>query len=47
MAEINVRKRGRRWEYYFEVARVKGKRKRFSKGGFTARQMLLVQEQRL
>ena len=37
MAEINARKRGRRWEYYFEVARVKGKRKRFSKGGFTTK----------
>lgn len=37
MAEINARKRGRCWEYYFEVARVKGKRKRFSKGGFTTK----------
>lgn len=37
MAEINARKRGRRWEYYFEVARVKGKRKRFSKGGFATK----------
>jgi integrase len=37
MAEINARKRGRRWEYYFQVARVKGKRKRFSKGGFTTK----------
>ena len=37
MAEINARKRGRRWEYYFEVARFKGKRKRFSKGGFTTK----------
>lgn len=37
MAEINARKRGRRWEYYFKVARVKGKRKRFSKGGFTTK----------
>jgi len=37
MAEINTRKRGKHWEYYFEVARVKGKRKRFSKGGFTTK----------
>lgn len=34
MAEINTRKRGTKWEYYFEIAKVAGKRQRISKGGF-------------
>lgn len=34
MAEVNTRKRGTKWEYYFESAKVDGKRKRISKGGF-------------
>lgn len=34
MADINTRKRGEKWEYYFEIARSDGKRKRISKGGF-------------
>ena len=34
MAEINTRKRGKKWEYYFETARMEGKRRRISKGGF-------------
>lgn len=34
MAEMNTRKRGNKWEYYFEVAQIEGKRKRISKGGF-------------
>lgn len=37
MTEINTRKRGKHWEYYFEVARIKGKRQRFSKGGFSTK----------
>ena len=31
---MNTRKRGNKWEYYFEVAQIEGKRKRISKGGF-------------
>lgn len=34
MADINTRKRGKKWEYYFEIAKMDGKRKRISKGGF-------------
>lgn len=34
MAEINTRKRGKTWEYRFELASVAGKRKQKSKGGF-------------
>lgn len=32
--ELRVRKRGSKWEYLFEVARVNGKRKTVSKSGF-------------
>ena len=31
MSEITVRKRGKYWEYSFEGAKIKGKRKRISK----------------
>lgn len=34
MAQITTRKRGKTWEYSFEIAPVDGKRKRKSKGGF-------------
>lgn len=34
MAEVNVRKRGTKWEYRFEVASISGQRKQKSKGGF-------------
>ena len=34
MAKINTRKKGNNWEYYFEIAKVEGKRKRISKAGF-------------
>lgn len=34
MAELNFRKRGTKWEYRFEGAKVDGKRKQISKGGF-------------
>lgn len=37
MADINTRKRGRKWEYYFEIAKMDGKRKRISKGGFNTK----------
>lgn len=37
MADINTRKRGEKWEYYFEIAKVDGKRKRISKGGFSTK----------
>lgn len=37
MSKLNVRKRGEKWEYRFEGARVNGKRKQFSKGGFRTR----------
>ena len=32
--ELRVRKRGSKWEYLFETARVNGKRKTVSKSGF-------------
>lgn len=34
MSSVNIRKRGAKWEYRFEVAKIDGKRKQFSKGGF-------------
>lgn len=34
MAELNARKRGKNWEYRFEGAKIDGKRKQISKGGF-------------
>ena len=37
MADINARKRGKKWEYYFEIAKMDGKRKRISKGGFNTK----------
>ena len=37
MADINTRKRGQKWEYYFETAKMGGKRKRISKGGFSTK----------
>lgn len=37
MADINTRKRGNKWEYYFEIAKMDGKRKRISKGGYTTK----------
>ncbi|SHM76919.1 Site-specific recombinase XerD [Anaerosporobacter mobilis DSM 15930] len=41
MADINCRKRGAKWEYYFEGAKVDGKRKRISKGGFDTKKTAL------
>ena len=34
MGELRTRKRGKGWEYSFESARIDGKRKSISKGGF-------------
>lgn len=34
MAELTFRKRGKKWEYRFEAARIEGKRKHITKGGF-------------
>lgn len=34
MGELRTRKRGSTWQYSFEVARINGKRKSISKGGF-------------
>ena len=34
MAQVTARKRGKNWEYRFEIASVDGKRKQKSKGGF-------------
>lgn len=41
MADLNVRKRGEKWEYRFEGARVNGKRKQYSKGGFRTKKEAL------
>ena len=37
MAAINTRKRGSKWEWYFEAAKMGGKRQRFSKGGYATK----------
>ena len=37
MGELRTRKRGKKWEYSFEGARVNGKRKPISKGGFSTK----------
>ncbi len=34
MASVNVKKRGKVYQYRFEVGKVNGKRKRISKSGF-------------
>lgn len=41
MAEINVRKRGDKWEYRFEGAKIDGKRKQISKSGFRTKKECL------
>ena len=41
MAEINVRKRGQKWEYRFEAAKINGKRKQIGKGGFRTKKEAL------
>lgn len=37
LAELNVRKRGSKWEYRFEGAKINGKRNQISKGGFNTK----------
>ena len=34
MGQVTTRKRGKTWEYRFEAAKIEGKRKQISKGGF-------------
>lgn len=34
MSQVNVRKRGKTWQYQFEAARIKGKRNQITKSGF-------------
>lgn len=41
MAQISTRKRGNTWEYSFEIGKVNGKRKRYSKGGFRTKKECL------
>lgn len=41
MAEVNARKRGSKWQYYFDVAKVDGKRKRIVKSGFDTKKEAL------
>lgn len=41
MAEVNARKRGNYWQYYFEGVRVEGKRKRVVKSGFKTKKEAL------
>lgn len=41
MAELNVRKRGKKWEYRFEGAKIDGKRNQISKGGFRTKKEAL------
>lgn len=41
MAEVNVRKRGTKWQYYFEIARESDKRKRVYKSGFKTKKEAL------
>lgn len=41
MAQITTRKRGKTWEYSFEIGKIDGKRKRCSKGGFRTKKECL------
>ena len=43
MAQISVRKRNNKWEYRFEAARIDGKRKQITKGGFKTKSKRLKQ----
>lgn len=42
MADINTRKRGTKWQYYFEAAKIDGKRQRISKSGFDTKKEALA-----
>ncbi|MDR3260026.1 MAG: site-specific integrase [Fusobacteriaceae bacterium] len=37
MSKIVIRKRGNKWEFRFEIAKISGKRKQFSKSGFISK----------
>ena len=41
MAQISTRKRGNTWEYSFEIGKINGKRKRYSKCGFRTKKECL------
>ena len=41
MSQINVRKRGNKWQYQFEAAKVEGKRKQITKSGFNTKKEAL------
>lgn len=41
MSEINVRKRGKKWQYQFEAAKIEGKRKQITKSGFNTKKEAL------
>ena len=41
MSELNVRKRGQKWQYEFEIARIDGKRKQKTKSGFKTKKEAL------
>lgn len=42
MAEVNARKRGSKWQYYFEGAKLDGKRQRVCKSGFDTKKDALA-----
>lgn len=42
MSKVNARERNGSWQYYFEGAKIDGKRKRFSKAGFESRKAALL-----
>lgn len=41
MSEINIRKRGQKWQYQFEAAKIEGKRKQITKSGFNTKKEAL------
>lgn len=41
MSEVNVRKRGQKWQYQFEAAKIEGKRKQITKSGFNTKKEAL------
>ena len=42
MSQVNVRKRGQKWQYQFEAAKVEGKRKQITKSGFNTKKEALA-----
>lgn len=41
MAKVSVRKRGNKWQYYFEGAKINGKRNRIGESGFESEKLAL------